>query len=90
MHREPHFVRVILTNAPCITSGLRLNDAARNGSEVCVVDTLVNLFTIIVVNTTAKMLIHFVTKQSSFEVFSALFIMTITLQCAVTFYKRIS
>jgi hypothetical protein len=68
---------------------VRGNGEASTGSDVRIDDTLVNLFTIIVVNTAAKMIVNFVTKQSSFEVFSALFIMTIMLQCAVTFYKRI-
>lgn len=57
--------------------------------EVSIVDTLINLFTIISANTAAQNMVHIVTKQSSFDIFSALFIMTIILQSSVTFYKRV-
>jgi hypothetical protein len=61
----------------------------RIGGGPNVMDTLVKLFTIITVNTSAKYMVDVVTKKSSFDIFSALFILTIMLQAFVTFYLRV-
>jgi hypothetical protein len=71
----------------CLTATNQVLDTTR--SSVSIVATLINLFTVIMVNTSAKMMVQVVTKQSSFDIFTALFILTISLQCSVTFYKKI-
>jgi hypothetical protein len=69
-------------------TGFRHTNQLHNGSDVSIVDTLINLFTVIMVNTSAKLMVDIVTKHSSFDIFTALFMLTILLQCCVTFYRR--
>jgi hypothetical protein len=69
-------------------TGFRNTEQLHHGSEVSIVDTLINLFTIIMVNTSAKLMVDIVTKHSSFDIFTALFMLTILLQCCVTFYRK--
>jgi hypothetical protein len=57
--------------------------------HVNVVSTLVKLFTIVMANTAAQAMVQIVTKQSSFDIFSALFIMTIMLQAVLVYYQRL-
>jgi hypothetical protein len=59
------------------------------GGNVNVINTLVTLFTLISVNTAAQAMVQIVTKQSSFDIFSALFIMTIMLQTLIAYYQRL-
>jgi hypothetical protein len=57
--------------------------------RVNILDTLVKLFTLVVANTAAQAVVRIVTLQSSFDIFSALFIMTIMLQALLAYYQRL-
>jgi hypothetical protein len=73
----------------CVVVATITSTFPKKSNRVSVLDTIVTLFSIVAVNTTAQRMVFIVTKQSSFNIFAALFIFTILLQCVITFYKRI-
>jgi hypothetical protein len=82
-------IDIILSSLVIIMGILRFVGRRDDTQDVNISYTVVGICTTIAANTLAKAVVHIVTKQSSFDIFSALFILTITLQAAITFYQQV-
>jgi hypothetical protein len=66
---------------------LKTFQAKTHGIDI--LNVVIDICTILVANTTTRYMIRIVMKQSSFDIFSTIFMLTIVLQCTLTFYKQV-